>query len=96
LNNHHHQPRQPKNNNHNKMSSRPPKTGNEDDHIGHSREENEPRGWPRRGGCSEHSPMEVEERLPDNHTWMWNKTLSIIYHPRGCRSMADMSWKPNL
>jgi len=31
--------------------------------------------------------MEVEERLLDNHTWMWNETLSIIYiyHPRGCK-----------
>jgi len=29
--------------------------------------------------------MEVEERLLDNHTWTWNKTLSIIYHSRGCK-----------
>jgi len=29
--------------------------------------------------------MEVEERLLDNHAWTWNETLSIIYHPRGCK-----------
>ena len=42
--------------------------GDKDDHIDHPREEDEPRGSPRRGGHQEHSPMEVEERLPDNHT----------------------------
>jgi len=29
--------------------------------------------------------MEVEDRLLDNHAWTWNETLSIIYHPRGCK-----------
>jgi len=57
--------------------------GDEDDHIGHPREEDKPRGSPRRGGHQECSPMEVEERIPDIHTWSWNETLSIIYHPRG-------------
>ena len=41
--------------------------GDEDDHIGCPREENEPRGSPRRGGHQEHFPMEVEERPPDNY-----------------------------
>jgi len=59
--------------------------GDEDDCTGCPREEDKPRGLPRRGGHQEHSPMKVEERLPDNHTWTWNKTLSIIYHPRGCK-----------
>jgi len=50
------------------MNRKPPKPGDEDDCIGRPREEYEPRGSPRRGGRQEHSPMEVEERLPDNHT----------------------------
>jgi len=29
--------------------------------------------------------MEVKERILDNHAWTQNKTLSIIYHPRGCK-----------
>jgi len=78
--------------NHNNMSRRPLKMGHEDDHIGHPREEDKPRGLPRRGGCQEHSPMEVEERLPpDNHAWMWNEALSIIYHPRGCNICMEYS-----
>jgi len=44
--------------------------GDEDDHTGCPGEEDEPRGLPRRGGHREHSPIEVEERLLDNHTWM--------------------------
>jgi len=63
--------------------------GDEDDHIGRPREEDEPRGLPRRGGCREHSPIEVEERLLDNHAWTWNKNLSIIYHPRGCKTCME-------
>jgi len=52
FNNHHyHHPSQPKNNNCNKMSRRPLKMGDKDDCIGHRREEDEPRGSPRRGGC---------------------------------------------
>jgi len=35
--------------------------------------------------------MEVEERLPDNHTWTWSKNLSIIYHPRGCKTCMEYS-----
>jgi len=60
-------------------------TGDEDDCTGCPREEDEPRGSPRRGRRQECSPMEVEGRLPDNHAWIWNETLSIIYHPRGCK-----------
>jgi len=33
--------------------------------------------------------MEVEERLPDNHAWMWNENLSIIYHPRECKTCIE-------
>ena len=73
------------------MNRKPPKLGDEDDRIGHPREEDEPRGLPRRGGHQEHSPMEVEERLPDNHAWMWNENLSIIYHPRGCKTCMEYS-----
>ena len=51
------------------MNRRPLKPGDEDDCIGHSREEDKPKGSPRRGGCQECSPMEVEKRLPDNHAW---------------------------
>jgi len=51
--------------------------GDEDDCQGHSGEENEPRGSSRRGGCREHSPMEVE-RVSDNHVWTWNETLNYI------------------
>jgi len=74
------------------MSRRPPKTGDKDDHIGRPREEDKPRGSPRRGGCWECFPMEIEERLLDNHAWMWNKTLSIIYHPRGCKICMEYGW----
>jgi len=74
------------------MSRRPPKMGDEDDHTGCPREEDEPRGLPKRGGHWEHSQMEVEERLLDNHAWMWNETLPIIYHPRGCKVCMEYSW----
>jgi len=73
------------------MNRKPPKLGDEDDHIGCPREEGEPRGSPRRGGCQECSPMEVEEKLPDNHAWTWNENLSIIYHPRGCKTCMEYS-----
>jgi len=73
------------------MNRKPLKPGDEDDHIGRPREEDEPRGSPRRGGRWEHSLMEVEERLPDNHTWTWNKNLSIVYHPRGCKTCMEYS-----
>jgi len=66
------------------MNRRPPKLGDEDDHV----EEDEPRGLPRRGH-QECFPMEVEERLPDNHAWMWNENLSIVYHPRGCKTCME-------
>ena len=49
------------------MNRKPPKMGDEDDRIGHPGEEDKPRGLPKKGGCQECSPMEVEERLPDNH-----------------------------
>jgi len=64
-NNHHHHHQQQKKTKqyHTKMNRKPPKPGDEDDHIGHPREEDKPRGSPRRGGCQEHSSMEVEERL---------------------------------
>jgi len=71
------------------MNRRPPKLGDEDDCISCPREEDEPRGLPTRGGCREHSPMEVEESLLDNHAWMWNENLSIIYHPRGCKTCME-------
>jgi len=71
------------------VNRKPPKLGDEDDRIGHPREEDEPRGSPRRGGHRERSPMEVEERLPDNHTWTWNENLSIIYYPRGCKTCME-------
>jgi len=73
------------------MNRKPPKLEDEDGRIGRPREEDEPRGSPRRGGRRECSPMEVEERLPDNHAWMWNKNLSIIYHPRGCKTCMEYS-----
>jgi len=73
------------------MNRKPLKPGAEDDHIGRPREEDKPRGLPRRGGRREHSPMEVEERLPDNHVWTWNENLAIIYHPRGCKTCMEYS-----
>jgi len=81
-NNHHHHRQQKNKTTLQQMNRKPLKLGDEDDCIGCPREEDEPRGLPRRGGHQEHSPMEVEERLLDNHAWMWNKSLSIIYHPR--------------
>jgi len=48
-NNHHHH-RQQKNKTLQQMNRKPPKLGDEDDHIGCPREEDEPRGSPRRGG----------------------------------------------
>jgi len=71
------------------MNRKRPKPGDEDDCIGRPREEEEPRGSPRREGCQEHSPMEVEERLLGNHTWTWNENLSITYHPRGCKTCME-------
>jgi len=69
------------------MNRRPLKPGDEDDHIGCSREEDEPRGLPRRGGCQEHSPMEVEERLLDNHTWTWNEKPLHHIPPKRVQNM---------
>ena len=69
------------------MSGRPHRDG--DGHSGHPRDEEEPgepRGSSRRGECHEHSPMQIEEmRAHDNHSWMWNTTLQIVYHLRGCQ-----------
>jgi len=74
------------------MNRRPSKLGDEDDHVGCPREEDKPRGSPRRGGHQEHSPMEVEERLPDNQTWMWNENLSII-PPKRVQNMHGVQQK---
>jgi len=69
-NNHHHHCQQIyKKTTPQQMNRRPLKPGDEDDCIGHPREEDKPKGSPRRGGCQECSPMEVEKRLPDNHAW---------------------------
>jgi len=71
------------------MNRKPLKPGDEDGHIDRPREEDEPRGSPRRGGCQECSLMVVEERLLDNRAWTWNENLSIIYHPRGCKTCME-------
>jgi len=90
-NNHHHHHRQQKKTKQyrSKMNRKPLKLGDEDDYIGRPREADKPRGSPRRGGRQECSPMEVEEKLPDNHTWTWNEHLTIIYHPRGCKKCME-------
>jgi len=69
-NHHHHHQQNYKKTTLQQMNRRPLEPGDEDDHVGCPRKEDEPRGLPRRGGCQECSPMEVEERLPDNHAWM--------------------------
>jgi len=66
------------------MNRRPPKLGDEDDCVGHPREEDKPRGLPKRGGHQEHSPMEVEERLPvmgPTRLWVWSCWMEEIRRP---------------
>jgi len=73
--------------------------GDEDDHIGHPREKDEPRGLPRRGGHQEHSPMEVGgDYWTTMHGHGMKLSLSYITQ-EGVRyvwSMADTSWRLNL